>query len=494
MLKTVCLSENFSRRVDFEDSALEKISSVLASGGKVGVACSGGADSVFLLRCIAALFPEGAGRIEALHFNHLARANSGLDEEFVRELCGGLGIGFVRGSPERPPEKKSEAEFRRARLKFFEECAVSRGLSAIAQGHNADDVCETLLMRLMRGSGPEGFAAPRPVSTVGGAVFARPLLRIRRSEIRAMLKAAGLDWREDESNLSGEFLRNRVRSVMVPAAEKISASDFCASAARVRLLMQEESDFVDAELFAELGAANPEGTVERVGGVLKMASASDSLALGDRAAATPALFRRCLYLLLSGRGLLDNLRSKGADAFVRSVCSNRALPRRMSVADAFVCWQPAEKILKIEPARAFKNADFYDMELSWGRNFLPTGDVLEVKKVSLGAREMSAVLGGENDDSSGVFLDMASLAEAGDLPLRARARRPGDSYVPLGAGSSRSLSSLFSSKKVPAAKRGRLPVVYGGSGGILWSPGLPPARARALADSPEAIELTFRQK
>lgn len=494
MLKTVRLSENFSRRVDFEDSALDRISSVLASGGKVGVACSGGADSVFLLRCIAALFPECAGRIEALHFNHLARENSGLDEEFVRGLCGGLGIGFVRGSPESPPKRKSEAEFRGARLKFFEECAASRGLSAIAQGHNADDVCETLLMRLMRGSGPEGFAAPRPVSTVGGAVFARPLLRIRRSEIRAALWAAGLDWREDESNFSGDFLRNRVRSILVPRVEDISVADFCASAGRVRFLMQEESDFVDAELFAELGAVNPAGTVERCSGVLKMASASDSLAIGDRAAESPALFRRCLYLLLAGRGLLENLRSRGADAFVRSVCSNRALPRKMSVADAFVCWRPAEKILKIERACAFKKADFYDIELSWGKNFLPTGDVLEVKKVSLGAREMSAILGGGNDDSAGVFLDMASLEQAGDLPLRARTRRPGDSYAPLGAGSSRSLSSLFSSKKVPAAKRGRLPVVYGGSGKILWSPGLPPARSRALADSPEAIELTFRPK
>lgn len=128
--------------------------------------------------------PREGENLFVLHFNHRERVAADSDAEFVGGLARSLGAEFVLGAAESAPERISEDALRKMRLAFFASKSAELGLSAIVQGHNSGDVAETLVMRLMRGSGSEGMSAPRPLSHFRGALFARPLLRMSKAEIK----------------------------------------------------------------------------------------------------------------------------------------------------------------------------------------------------------------------------------------------------------------------------------------------------------------------
>lgn len=218
-----------------------------AGAGPLFVACSGGADSVFATLAMFAYppFNDSSRALTCLHFDHALRASSEGDAAFVASLCEGLGIAFRSGkaSWEGDVSRVSEDEARRARLAFFEREIASAGLerAQIVTGHQRDDIAESMLMRLSRGSGLQGLAAPREVSRAGrGLVFLRPLLGLGREEIRAALRRVGADWREDDSNASGRFYRNRLRSAVVPAWEAASDRPVGPGVARARSLLEED--------------------------------------------------------------------------------------------------------------------------------------------------------------------------------------------------------------------------------------------------------------
>ena len=143
------------------------------------IACSGGADSVFLLLYFAAI-RQGKG-LSVLHFNHRLRGReSDEDEDFVESICGNLGLPLIADSWKREvnDDSVSEDEARAARMAFFSRCVSGHGSETpILTGHHADDIVETMLMRISRGSGLQGLTAPREVSEGSeGLLFFRPLL------------------------------------------------------------------------------------------------------------------------------------------------------------------------------------------------------------------------------------------------------------------------------------------------------------------------------
>jgi len=204
-----------------------------------GVALSGGADSVALLLLLWAHWPKTRARLRCLHFDHALRgAASKGDARFCRLVAEGLGVRFVSESWGRPkgPRSASEASARAARLSFLHKHA-----SILWLGHHQDDVAETMLMRLARGSGTGGLSAPRPVHAHGGGqVHLRPLLTLRKAELTAALAACGIPWREDATNASPDFFRNRIRAEVLPAWERAAQRDAVAGAARSRELLEED--------------------------------------------------------------------------------------------------------------------------------------------------------------------------------------------------------------------------------------------------------------
>jgi tRNA(Ile)-lysidine synthase len=179
----------------------------------VGVAVSGGADSVYLLHSMVA---AGAD-VLILHVNHLLRGlESDADEQFVRNLAASLSV-ECRVLREHPAEGNLEAEARQVRYRWFVELIQSRVVERVAVGHTLSDQAETVLFRFLRGAGTAGLAGIRPSRRDG---IYRPLLKISREEIRRSLQERGIAWREDSSNRSREFARNRMRAELLPQLQR----------------------------------------------------------------------------------------------------------------------------------------------------------------------------------------------------------------------------------------------------------------------------------
>jgi len=205
------------------------------------LALSGGADSVLLLHLLAAARPRPELRVVHVHHG-LRGAESDADQDFCQRLCASLGVPFVARRVALDPEKPGlEARARQARYHLL--CAEARasGQAVILTGHHQDDVLETLLLRWIRGTHLAGLAGPRPrvVIPVGRGfdsgrpegsdhsplVLARPLVGLRREEVRRILSDRGLSWREDQSNQSARFTRNRVRHALLPTVREVCGAE-----------------------------------------------------------------------------------------------------------------------------------------------------------------------------------------------------------------------------------------------------------------------------
>lgn len=214
-------------------------------GGRWHIALSGGADSVALLLGVWAHWPGRRRNLRVLHFDHRLRgAASTADAEFCRRLCRSLGIKLEVGRWTRAKDARwpSEATARAARLEFF-----ARHGRVLWFGHHQDDVAETMLMRLARGSGAGGLSAPRPVQVMSdGRVHLRPMLGLRKFELTQALQQAGGRWREDQSNAGSRYLRNRIRKDVLPLWVAASERDAIAGAARSRELLAEDDGALEA--------------------------------------------------------------------------------------------------------------------------------------------------------------------------------------------------------------------------------------------------------
>ena len=184
----------------------------------IGLAVSGGADSTALAVLMAMLQQEHGFRAVVLHVDHGLRPDSAADARFVKRLARELGLPFhgTRVQVVRARGESLEMAARRERLAFFARMVRRLKLDAIATGHHADDVAETFLMRLARGSSAAGLAGLKRISHVNGITFIRPLLDLRDAELRDFLRRRNIAWREDATNTDTSILRNKVRHVVLP--------------------------------------------------------------------------------------------------------------------------------------------------------------------------------------------------------------------------------------------------------------------------------------
>jgi len=195
---------------------------MLSGVRRLGVAVSGGADSVALLRLLIPLCQAAGVTPVVLHFDHGLRGlASAADARFVARVARRLGVAAHIGH--RNPEsgtRSPEMAARDARQAFFRNAASNERLDAIATGHTADDVAETLLLRLARGSGAAGLSGLRPCHTVANVKYVRPLLECTHEELRVWLRRKRQTWREDASNRDERIPRNRLRQTVLPWLER----------------------------------------------------------------------------------------------------------------------------------------------------------------------------------------------------------------------------------------------------------------------------------
>lgn len=263
------------------------------------MAFSGGADSLALLLLVWAHWPERRRALRALHFDHRLRGGeSRADAAFCRRVCRGLGVTLATGAWKAAQPDASEGEARAARMAFLE-----RHARIVWFGHQQDDIAESMLMRLARGSGTGGLAAPRPVQRMpGGRVHLRPLLGLKKQEIVAALRAAGATWREDSSNAGQRFFRNRIRAAVLPAWTEAAQRDALAGAARSRQLLEED----DAALEAWLDD-------------LKPFASNGALRLGRLAGKPRGLLRRALHRWLAAEPRAGALSRQAFEALLAAL-------------------------------------------------------------------------------------------------------------------------------------------------------------------------------
>jgi tRNA(Ile)-lysidine synthase len=431
------------------------------------VAFSGGADSLALLLSLFVNWPAKRGRLTALHFNHCLRgAESEKDEVFCRTYCEALGVGFRSGRWDGAFPGAGEAPARAARMAFFAEEMTVLGARILWTGHQKDDIAETMLMRIARGSSMAGLAAPRPVQVAAnGRIFLRPLLSILKAEIVRALAAAGVEWREDASNGTGDFFRNRVRHDVVPAWRAAAENDAFAGAALTRELLADD----DAALDAWLADLMPSGVYSL-----------DTLDLRALAGRPRALLRRALRrwppLAEQARGGFED---------VLAICEHGA--GRASVGEGVV--EMREGILH------FRLSDFAEATVPFweavglqpgARLFLPTGACVAAEPVSFTPELREFIYTGRVDPAREAFV--AGLIGK----LIVRLGRAGDRFRPLGAPGSAKLQDLFVNRKIPVALRRTLPVVCDEAGAILWIPGFSPAEDSKVTDANvTGVHLTY---
>ncbi len=212
----------------YNRTVLQRVAEVItrynmfARGARVGVAVSGGADSVCLLHVLTELAREWELALTVLHLDHGLRAEeSRADAAFVESLAAALGwpvlVREAHLSAEKAPPENLEQAARDARLAFFADAMRDSPLDCVATGHTRDDQAETVLFRFLRGSGTAGLAGIRPITQQG---VVRPLIETRREEVERYLRDRDCTWREDSSNFTQQFARNRIRRSLLPQLER----------------------------------------------------------------------------------------------------------------------------------------------------------------------------------------------------------------------------------------------------------------------------------
>ncbi|MBQ2062289.1 MAG: tRNA lysidine(34) synthetase TilS [Oscillospiraceae bacterium] len=214
-------------------------------GGTVLCAVSGGRDSMCLLHCLHALSLKRDFRVAAAHLNHGMRPTAQRDEELVRRFCEERDIPFYVGYEKvydraREWDLGVEETGRRLRYAFLERTADEIGAERIATAHHRRDQAETVLLNLLRGTGPEGLGGIPPVR----GRLARPLLNTSRAEIEAYVAENGIPYAEDETNADLHYARNRLRLVIWPELEKINGAA-AENVTRAAAIVRRESAFLD---------------------------------------------------------------------------------------------------------------------------------------------------------------------------------------------------------------------------------------------------------
>ena len=195
---------------------------LFAAGSRVGVAVSGGADSVALLRLLLELHEELGVVLSVVHLNHKLRgAAADADEKFVAKLAEthGLTVQVERTNVAAKAKREKanlEDAARRARNDFFARLVAEKKVDRVAVAHTADDQAETVLAHILRGTGLAGLGG---IHTETGCVV-RPLLHVRRAELRAYLRSKKQKWREDATNQDTSRTRARIRKKLLPLLER----------------------------------------------------------------------------------------------------------------------------------------------------------------------------------------------------------------------------------------------------------------------------------
>jgi len=442
---------------------------LLGKGDRVLAAVSGGPDSVALLKILKQLSDEGYDlTLAAAHLNHgLRGAESDRDEMFVRDLCAFLKVPFFSGRADigeavgRKGGSLEEA-CRRERYAFLLDVTRREAMDRIALGHHRDDQAETVLMRLLRGSGPEGLRGMQPLRE---GLYIRPLIDVTRDEILGFLEREGAAFVEDRSNKGDAFLRNRIRRRLLPMLMKEYNPRLVDTLGRTAEILRVEDDYIQGVVKDLLGRWTTTGAE----GELRV-PLEELLSLHE------AVRRRIIRsILLDFSPLKNGIGFHHVDAVMKILAAGsrgdvldmpfRVRVRREAGMLRFERKTGAFRDGLQEEGRNQRGARedgryAYDVDVP-GRIHIPQwGRALAFQ---FEARRQAAV-----ESERIVFLD----PEAIRFPLQVRSWIPGDRMEPLGMkGKKKKIQDIFVNRKIPRRERRSIPLLVDRES-VLWIAGL----------------------
>ena len=220
---------------------------LIKKGDCVVLGVSGGPDSIALLHILFSLRYELAIKLHVAHLNHQLRRGSKADQRFVVSQCEKLKLPYTVKALRKGVLKGSSIEesAREARFKFFIGVAQKQNARCIALGHTKDDLSETVLMRLIRGSGLMGMRGILPQRTIYGSRFIRPLFEVNRDQIEAFLARERIPFRIDPTNFIPKFFRNRIRLNLIPHLERNYNRNIRAILANLSNTLTQDYDYLE---------------------------------------------------------------------------------------------------------------------------------------------------------------------------------------------------------------------------------------------------------
>ena len=222
---------------------------LIGLGQTVGVAVSGGPDSMALLACLRSLVPFFSCSVACVHFEHGIRGQESLDDaDFVSRFCEEQGIPFYMSAADVPALAREwgmseETAAKRAREAYFNTLVENEDVDVIATGHHSDDNAESVLMHILRGSGIDGL---KGIAARNGN-FIRPLLCVSREDVMEYVRDKGLHYMQDKTNDNAEYTRNFVRNTLLPQIRERINPDVSGALNRLSAIAQEDSSFILGE-------------------------------------------------------------------------------------------------------------------------------------------------------------------------------------------------------------------------------------------------------
>lgn len=396
----------------------------------VVIGISGGADSVCLLRVLIELQSEYGLKLYGVHINHNIRGEEALrDEAFVASLCKDLGVELLRYSYDIPALAKTEGlteeECGRVyRYRAFEEAAEKKEAERIALAHNKNDNAETMLQRLLRGTGLKGLGGILPKRNK----IIRPLLCVTRGEIEEYL--GDIEYITDSTNLKTEYTRNRIRLKLLPELEKSFNPNIVEALYRSSLILRAENEFIEEESRKAYKRVILEERKDRIAIDCGRLKGENNVLIGR------VLRLACLPLTKKGQ----DIEYKHIEDLKRLCRGENG--KKISLIEGL---EGRKEFGRLIIGRCGREAREYDYELE-----------LE-KEVFIAEAGLKVLLTREKREEKeyGIL-----KKEKFKLPLRLRTRLPGDK-LPI-KGGRQDIKKIYSEKKIPSEERHKYPILISG--------------------------------
>jgi tRNA(Ile)-lysidine synthase len=411
---------------------------MLDPGDRCVVGVSGGPDSVCLLDILHELGEELEIRLVVAHFDHGLREKEDEGEtRFVRRLASSMALPFETEKASLLREgitSSVEERARNARYAFFEKLKDKLDAQKIALGHNLNDQAETVLMRLLRGSGPSGLTGIPPSRE---NTIIRPLIEIKREEIESYLKARELSYVIDSSNLQTDYLRNKIRLELLPRLMEYQPR-LIEHLGQLAHIMRSDNTYLEDQ--AEDWVAR-EAEQRPEGGIWIPVQSFVELPEPVRNRVTRQLLRKIgKNLRRIDHGHIESVYMLGQGRNPQGILN---LPNGLTVKRVY-------DRLAFMAGDADKPAEFYYRLNSVGTYYLE-----EIgRSITLVEMEGDVDLN-STDQGWTAYLDAAKV----QYPLILRTHRPGDRFVPLGMNGHKKIKNFFIDLKIPSEIRASTPIL-----------------------------------